>query len=142
MLMMETDLVNSVWHLCSPWITGLGSEAPQWETQLQFFNEHLTTLCLDVSFSGSTAGCVFYFGHLTWSLIGPFSIKQGSLSSFMSLWKASGEVGVDSPGWNSNMYVQIAVLCLIAIPAKGSACIKMQQSSSTSWPRGVWDLQH
>lgn len=132
MLMMETDLVNSMWHLCSPWITGLGSEALQWETQLQFFNEHLTTLSFYDSFSGSTACCVFSFGNLTWSLSGPFPIKQGSLSSFVSLWK-----GLVRLEW-IHQCEAAARMC------ESLSCVSCnsQQSSGMSWPRGVWDLQH
>lgn len=137
---METDLVNSVWHLCSPWITGLGSEALQWKTQLQLFNEHLTTLGFNDSFSGSTTSCVFYFGHLTWSLSGPFPIKQGPLTSFMSLWKDLMRLE-----W---IYQCETATCM----CKSLSCVSLQfqerfhterqQSSSMSWTRGVWDLQH
>lgn len=59
---METDLVNSVWHLCSPWITGLGSEALQWKTQLQLFNEHLTTLGLMTLFLALLQAVCFILG--------------------------------------------------------------------------------
>lgn len=116
-VMMETDLINSMWHLCFPWITGLGSEALQWETQLQFFNEHWTTLSFDDSFSGSTACCVFSFGNLTWSLSGPFPIKQGSLSSFMILWKDL----VSWLEWIHQCETATASHCLAwaAIPSKG-----------------------
>ena len=78
-----------------------------------------TWQCLvSMTFSHSAADCVFAFGHLTWSLSDPLPIKQGSPSSFVSLWEGSGEVGVNSLVWNSKEYVQIAVLCLTAIPSK------------------------
>lgn len=57
---MGADLVNSLWHLCSSQITGLWSEALQWETQLQFFNMQLTTLSFSDSFSGSGADHVYF----------------------------------------------------------------------------------
>lgn len=57
---MGADLVNSLWHLCSSQITGLWSEALQWETQLQFFNMHLTTLSFGDSLSGSGADHVYF----------------------------------------------------------------------------------
>lgn len=134
--MMETDLVNSVWHLCSPWITGLRSEALQWKTQLQFFNEHLATLSFNDLYCRL---CVlFWASHLVsrWFI----SQKADAPVLFYVPLEGSGEVGVDSPLWNSNIYVQITVLCLIAIPEM--FLMERQQNSSRSWPRGVWDLQH
>lgn len=117
MLMMETDRANSVWHLCSSWITGLGSEALQWETQLQFFSEYLTTLSLDDSWLYCRLCIFFWASHLysQWSICH----KAGFSVLFYEPLEGSGEIGVDSPVWNSNMSVQITVLCLTAIPSKG-----------------------
>lgn len=113
---MGTDLVNTMWHLCSSYITGLWSEALQRETQLQFFNMRLTTLSVKDYLSGSAADCVCFWA--SWCLSGSLPIKQGSLSSFVGLWEGPGEVGVDSLVWNMKKYVQLPVLCLTAIPSE------------------------
>lgn len=140
MLMMETDLVNSMWHLCSPWITGLGSEALQWETQLQFFNEHLTTLSFyDFFWLYCLLRVFFWESHLVsqWSI----SHKAGISVLFCEPLEGSGEVGVDSPVWSSSTYVRISVLCELQFPAKlryelakrglGSAALEI---SGSGWP--------
>lgn len=93
---MGTDLVNSVWHLCSPWISGLGSEALQWETQLQFFNEHLTTLDSMTLFLALLQAVCFVLG-ISLGLSVVLSQKAGISVLFYEPLGGSGEVGVDSP---------------------------------------------
>lgn len=92
------------------------------------------------SFSGSAAGCVFCFGHLAWSLSCPFPESRNLCPL---LW-ASGRIWWGWSGFTSVKQQHIcANHCLVSnCNSQQRFLMERQQSSSMSWPRGVWDLQH